>query len=130
MVREEHKRLQQCASSWRKKRMLSADEMFDDQYLPPSRPCGQLPEETEALAEIQRRLETLQSARVGSIKSTRRRDGTRRPRAMRINKIERNYIIFWGIVEVVAISPFYYLCYKIWKGWPNEHLRGPGLSRR
>jgi hypothetical protein len=38
---------------------------------------------------------------------------------MRISKIERNYIIFWGVVEAVAMFPFYYLAWKIMRGWPD-----------
>lgn len=38
---------------------------------------------------------------------------------MRILTPDRKYIIFWGIVEIVAISPFYYFAYKVMKGWPT-----------
>jgi hypothetical protein len=100
--------------------MPSADELFNEQDFPPTFPRDQVSEETEALDAIQRRLESLQHPRVGLPSNAGHSDGAGRRRAMKINKIERNYIIFWGVVEVVAISPFYYLCYKIWKGWPNH----------
>jgi hypothetical protein len=32
---------------------------------------------------------------------------------------DRKYMVFWGIVEVTAMFPFYYYVYKIHKGWPN-----------
>ncbi len=43
--------------------------------------------------------------------------------AMRINKIERNYIIFWGIVEIVAMFPFYYTIWRMHRGWPSKAER-------
>jgi hypothetical protein len=40
---------------------------------------------------------------------------------VRILTPDRKYMIFWGVVEIIAMFPFYYVIYKIMRGWPGDH---------
>lgn len=49
-------------------------------------------------------------------------------RGMKMLTPDKQYVVFWAVVELVAISPFYYYAWKIHRGWPRRPNELGGTS--